>query len=345
MRRQAIAGALALVGCAHARSSFAADADVKAFYTGKKIDFIVGSAAGGGYGVYADLLSRHLSKHIPGHPEVVVEIMDGAGSLTAANRLYTRSAKDGTVIGAVFTGAIVEPLIGDKTKARYDSRQFGYIGSANRETAVCYARPELGFASWKDALERPLIVGGAGWASSIRQYPAVLNKILGMRFKVVPGYPGSNEAVEAVERGEVQGTCGIQWSSFEPLHGKWVTEGKVKLFGQIAAKGGDPTMNRMGVQNIWDVVTDPSKRKTLELIFDQMDFGRPYLMPPGVPPERLAAMRAAFDATMKDPDFLSDAKRAQLPINPMSGADVQSEVEQLYKVPERFDEEARAALQ
>jgi tripartite-type tricarboxylate transporter receptor subunit TctC len=346
MRTSAIGCAVATAVFAYASGSRAADdSAVKNFYSGKKLDFIVGAAAGGGYGVYADVLARHLGDHIPGRPQVVVEIMDGAGSLTAANHLYNQAPRDGTTFGAVFTGAIVEPLIGDKNKARYDARRFGYIGSANRETAICYARPELGFASWKDAFAKPLIVGGAGWDSSIRQYPVVLDKILGMKFKVIPGYPGSSDAVEAVERGEVQGTCGIQWSSFAPGHEEWLKEKKVKIFGQIAAPPGDPTMNQMGVQNIWDVVQDPGKKETLELIFDQMDFGRPYLTPPGVPPERLAALRAAFDATMRDPAFLADAARARLPISPMSGADVQKEVDRLYQVPERFDEEARAALQ
>ena len=346
MKAHAFASVLALTIMAGTTgASLADDAAVQAFYAGKRIDFVVGSAAGGGYGVYAAVLARHLGKHIPGQPQVIMQMMDGAGSLNAANHLFTRAAKDGTVIGAIFSGAVVEPLIGDRAKARYDARQFGYIGSANDETAVCFARPELGFATWKDALDKPLIVGGAGWTSSIRQFPVVLNKVLGTQFKVIPGYPGSKEAVQAVERGEVQGTCGIQWSSFEPTNSSWVTEGKIKLFGQISAPPGNPEMNKLGVQNLWDIVVDNDKRQVLELIFNQMKFGRPYLMPPGVPAERLTAMRAAFDATMKDADFLADAARTRLPISPMSGADVQKEVERLYQVPDRFADLAREALE
>lgn len=340
--RGAAVAAAAFAGIAPVQ---AADDAVKAFYTGKRIDFIVGSAAGGGYGVYAMLLGRHFGKHIPGQPQVVVQMMEGAGSLTAANYLYTRAAKDGTAFGAIFSGAVVEPLIGDKAKARYDSRKFGYIGSANRETAVCYARPEVGIKSWNDLFDKKLIVGGAGWTSSIRQYPVVLQKVLGMKFEVIPGYPGSKEAVTAVERNEVQGTCGIQWSSFEPTQGSWVTEGKVRLFGQISAPPGDPKLLKLGAQNIWDVVKDPDKKQVLELIFNQMDFGRPYMVPPGVPAERLAALRTAFDETMKDPEFLADAARTRLPIDPMRGEDVQKEVTKLYEVPARFVEQARKVLE
>ena len=319
--------------------------DPAAFYAGKTVDFIIGSAAGGGYYIYAAMLSRHIGKHIPGHPQVVARLMEGAGSLTAANQLYSRLPGDGSVFGAVFTGAIVEPLIGDQSKARYDSRRFGYIGSANRETSICYAHKDAGFKTWQDALERKLIVGGAGWASSIRQYPAVLNTILGMKFEIITGYPGSKEAVQAVEKGEVQGTCGIQLSSFMPTNGGWIDSGYVRIFGQIAAPAGDPAMNKLGVQNIWEVVKNPEDRQVLELIFNQSQFGRPYITPPGVPVDRLKALRDAFDATMKDPEFLAEAARAKLPIDPMGGAEFAGVVDKLYDVPEKLAARARKALE
>ena len=339
-------GALALALSASLLAPASAQSpDAAAFYTGKTVDFVIGSAAGGGYAVYAALLARHIGKHIPGKPQVVPRLMDGAGSLTAANYVYSRAARDGTAFGAIFTGAVVEPLIGDSSKARYDSREFGWIGSANRETAVCFTRPDVDIRTWRDLYQKTLIVGGAGWTSSIRQYPAVLNKVLGMKFEVIQGYPGSKEALQAVERGEVQGTCGIQWSSFAPAFGSWITEGKVRLFGQISAPPGDPLMNKQNVPNIWEAIDDDNKRQVLRLIFDQSEFGRPYMMPPGVPKDRLAAMRAAFDATMKDEEFLAEAARMQLPINPMTGDDVQREVQRLYKIPETYMIDARRALE
>ncbi|HWG04208.1 MAG TPA: hypothetical protein VG271_04255 [Beijerinckiaceae bacterium] len=345
-RNFGLIGAACLFGAIQITSAYAdGPLSPEAFYAGKKIDFIIGSAAGGGYGIYAELLARFLGRHISGNPQVVPRLMEGAGSLTAANQLYTRSPNDGTAIGAVFTGAIVEPLIGDRDKARYDSRRFGYIGSANRESSVCFARPDAGIKNWSDMFDKTLIVSAAGWTSSIRQFPAVLNDILGMKFKVVSGYPGSADSVMAVDKGEVQGVCGIQWSSFAPTNGDWVKSGKVKLFGQISGPEGNSELTAMGAQNLYDVVKDSDDKQILETIFNQQEFGRPYLTPPGVPVDRLEALRAAFDATMKDPDFLAQAAVEKLPIDPMKGADVQAAVDKLYKVPANLVERARKALE
>ncbi len=317
----------------------------EAFYANRNVDFLVGAAAGGGYGIYAALLARHFGGHIPGAPRVIPRTLDGAGSLTAANQIYATAPHDGSMFGAVFTGAIVEPLIGDRAKARYDSRRFSFIGSANRETSVCFARKDAGVRNWADMFSKKLIVAGAGWASSIRQFPAVLNKVLGTKFEIVSGYPGSREAVQAVEKGEAQGVCGIQWSSFGPQYSSWIEKGDVVVFGQIAAPPGDPLQNARGVQNIYDVVKDEGARRVLEVIFNQSEFGRPYIAPPGVPPDRLQALRRAFDATMKDPEFLADAERTGLPIDPMTGEAFQASVDRLYTVPEADIERARAALE
>ena len=348
-RRSHLVGAAFLLGALRLIGPTSAYADdplsPEAFYTGKKIDFIIGSAAGGGYGIYAELLARFLGKHIPGNPQVVPRLMEGAGSLTAANQLYTRAPADGTAIGAVFTGAIVEPLIGDRDKARYDSRRFGYIGSANRESSVCFARPDAGIKNWSDMFDKTLIVSAAGWTSSIRQFPAVLKDILGMKFKIVSGYPGSADSVMAVDKGEVQGVCGIQWSSFAPTNGDWVKSGKVKLFGQISGPEGNSALAAMGAQNLYDVVKNSDDKQVLEAIFNQQEFGRPYLTPPGVPADRLEALREAFDATMKDPDFLAQAAVQKLPIDPMKGGDVQAAVDKLYTVPANLVDRARKALE
>ena len=341
--RPLVAALAALALCAGA--SAVREAETDAFQAGRKVEFLIGAAAGGGYGLYANVLAHHIGKHIPGAPLIVPRLLDGAGSLTAANQLYSNLPRDGSSFGAVFTGAIVEPLIGDRAKARYDSRRFGFIGSANRETIVCFARKDAGVRSWADVMTKKLIVGGAGWTSSIRQYPAVLNRILGTKFEIVTGYPGSKEAMQAVEKGEVQGTCGIQWSSFAPTFGQWVERGDVVVFGQIAAPPGDPEQNRRGVQNLWDTPMDADTRGALELIFDQMEFGRPYITPPDVPAARLETLRRAFDATMKDADFLAEAERGQLPINPMSGEEFKSRVDKLYATPDALVARARAALE
>jgi tripartite-type tricarboxylate transporter receptor subunit TctC len=322
----------------------AAQSSAEKFYAGRKIDFIVGSAPGGGYAIYAGVLARHLGKHIPGKPSIVTRELDGAGSLVAANEIYSKSPHDGSVFGAVFMGALVEPLIGNAALARYDSRKFSYIGSANREASVCFAWNNVPIKVWSYVFDNELIVAGAGAASSIKQYPSVLNNILATKFKIISGYPGSRESVQAVEKGEAQGVCGIQWSSFAGPYRDWIEQKKIILFGQIAALGGDPLLNKLGLPNLYDFVRQDDDRETLALIFGQMEFGRPYIMPPDVPKDRLAAMRAGFDATMTDPDFLAEAAKAQLPISPLHGAEMAQIVAKLYDTPERLVERARVAL-
>jgi hypothetical protein len=197
---------------------------------------------------------------------------------------------------------------------------------------------------WSYVFGKELIVAGAGAASSIKQYPAVLNNILGTKFKIISGYPGSRESVQAVEKGEAQGVCGIQWSSFIGPYHDWVEQKKITLFGQIAGLEGDPLLNKLGLPNLYDFVQKEDDRQTLALIFGQMEFGRPYIMPPEVPADRLEAMRIGFDETMKDPDFLADAAKAQLPISPMRGGEMLALVSKLYQTPERLVERARTAL-
>ena len=314
------------------------------FYAGRRVDFIVGSAPGGGYYTYASVLARHLGSHIPGNPNVTMRQLDGAGSLVAANEIYAKSPRDGSVFGAIFQGAVVEPLIGNASLARYDSRKFNFVGSANREASLCFAWNNVPIKDWSYVFDKELIVAGAGTASSINQYPVVLNRILHTRFKIITGYPGSREAVQSVEKGEAQGVCGIQWSSFAGPYHDWMEQKKITLFGQIAGLEGSPVLNKLGIPNLYAFVKLDEDRRTLALIFEQMQFGRPYILPPEVPAERVAALRAAFDETMKDPAFLAEAAKAQLPIDPMSGAEVQQAVAALYDTPPQLVERARAAL-
>ena len=321
----------------------AAQSSAEAFYSGRRIEFLVGSAPGGGYGFYAGVLAHHMGPHIPGKPTIIVRNMDGASSLIAANELATRSARDGSVFGALFTGAILEPLVGDPAHARYDARKFGYIGSANREASLCFSWQSSPVRSFADVLTREMIVSAPGVASSARQYPVLLNSIIGTKFKVIAGYSGSQETAQAVEKGEAEGSC-LPWSSFAPLFGHWVADKKINLFGQVALEGGDPLLNKMRVPEIWSLVKRDEDRQTLNLIFAQTEFGRPYMTPPDVPADRIAALRAGFDATMTDPDFLAEAERTHLPISPLSGAEVQKAVDRIYATPPALVARARDAI-
>jgi tripartite-type tricarboxylate transporter receptor subunit TctC len=322
----------------------AAQSVAEKFYAGRRVEFLVGSAPGGGYGFYAGVLAHHIGPHIVGNPTIVIRNLDGASSLVAANELATRSARDGSVFGAIFTGAILEPLVGDPEHARYDPRKFGYIGSANREASICFAWHSSPVASFADVLDREMIVSAPGVASAARQYPVLLNRIVGTKFKVIAGYSGSQETAQAVEKGEAEGSCGLPWSSFAPLFGGWVEEKKVRLFGQIALPGGDPLLNSMHVPEIWGLVKQDEDRRTLELIIAQTEFGRPYMTPPDVPTDRVEALRTAFDATMKDPAFLAEAAKTHLPISPMTGADVQKAVAKIFATPPSLVARARDAI-
>ena len=340
--RMLIAGLVIAAGAEAASAQ--TKSPVEAFFAGKSIDFIVGSRPGGGYGTYATLLSRHFGRHLPGNPNIVAKNMDGAGSLIAANFLFNRAPRDGTAFGALFMGAVMEPLIGDASQTRFDPRKFSFVGSANRETSVCVAWHTSPVQEFKDMFEKEMIIGTSGVTSSIRQYPAVLNNVLGTKFKMITGYPGSLDAALAMEKGETQGICGIQWSSFNTSHKHWLDTKQVRIIAQISSPEGDPELNRRGITKVWDFVKNDADRQTLNVIFSQLEFGRPYVLPPEVPQDRVQAYRAAFDATMKDPAFLAEAVKLQIDIDPVSGAAVQKLVEDIYATPPAQVERAKAAL-
>jgi tripartite-type tricarboxylate transporter receptor subunit TctC len=344
MKARQVAALLTAAGLALIAKAAVAQEDPAKFFAGKTIDFIIGSAPAGGYHTYAMLLSRHIGKHLPGSPKIIARTMPGAASLVAANLTYNKAPKDGTEFAAIFMGAVVEPLLGDKAQTQFDPRQFNFIGSANRETSICAAWHTSPIKSFDDVFQKELIVGGSGVTSSIEQYPMVLNNVLGTKFRIIAGYPGSNEAVLAMEKGETDGICGIQWSSFLTTHQRWVDEKKVRIIAQISSAEGDPKLNAMGVPKIWDYVKKAENRQTLSVIFGQLAFGRPYILPPGVPAERVEAYRKAFDATMKDPEFLAEAEKLRLSIDPSPGTEVQKVVEQIYATPPGQVERARAVL-
>jgi tripartite-type tricarboxylate transporter receptor subunit TctC len=321
-----------------------AQEDPTRFFAGKTVDFIIGSAPGGGYGTYAMVLNRHFGKHLPGSPKVVGRNLPGAGSLVAANLLYNKSPRDGTAFGALFMGAVMEPLIGDTTQTHFDPRQFHFIGSANRETSICVAWHTSPIKSFADVFDKQLIVGSSGGTSSIEQYPTVLNNVLGTKFKVVAGYPGSHQAALAMEKGETDGICGIQWTSFITNFQHWLDNKQVRIIAQISSPEGDPKLNDMGIPKVWEYVKRDEDKKTLGVIFSQLAFGRPYVLPPGVPAERVEAYRKAFDATMKDPEFLAEAAKIKLNIDPLSGAEVQKIVQEIYATPPEIVERAKAVL-
>lgn len=312
------------------------------FYKGKTVSMLVGSAPGGGYATYAGVLARHYGQHIPGTPSVVAKSMPGAGSLKATSIIYNKSPRDGTELAAIFMAAPMEPLIGEQGKD-FDATKLIYVGSLNTETSICIGWHTAGFTKFEDVLAKEMIVGASGWTSSIRQYPTVLKNVLGAKFRVISGYDGSAEARLAMEKGETHGICGIQWSSFATSHLDWVRDKKVHILVQLAPDP-LPELEKLGVPIIWKFVKTPEQERALRVIFSQLKFGRPYILPPGVPADRVKAMRDAFMAAAKDPALLAEAEKAKIGIDAVSGEDVQKLVTEVYKTPPADVERAKKAL-
>jgi tripartite-type tricarboxylate transporter receptor subunit TctC len=298
------------------------------FYKGKNVELYVGYSAGGGYDVYARMVARYMGKHIPGSPTVVVKNMDGAGSLRLANALYNSLPKDGTVFGTVARGAAFDPLLGNKA-AQFDASKFSWIGSANDEVSVCVAWHTSGITKIEDTFNKELIVGGTGPSADTDQFPRIANGVLGTKMKIVTGYPGGNDVSLAMERGEVQGRCGWSWSSVIATRKDWYDSKKINVLVQLSLAKHPDLPN---VPLILDLAKTPEQKQILTLVFARQALGRPFLAPPGIPQDRVDALRKAFMDTMKDPEFLAEAEKAKLEITPIDGAKVQQIVAEAYKV-------------
>jgi len=296
------------------------------FYKGKNIEIQVNVSVGGGYDLYARMLARHMSRHIPGNPNVVVQNMPGGGGMRLANWLYNVAPKDGTVFGAVARAMAFEPLLGNKG-AQYDGREFNYIGSANDEVSVCVAWYTSGIKTFEDAQQKELVVGSGGVSDDTYQYPALLNNMFGAKFKMVPGYPGGNDINLAMERGETQGRCSIPWSTVKATRRFWIDENKVNFLMQYSLSKHHDLPN---VPLVMDLAKNDEQRTTLKLIFGRQVMGRPFAAPPGVPKDRTEALRKAFAETMADPAFLAEAEKVKLEITPVSGEQIASLVQEVY---------------
>jgi tripartite-type tricarboxylate transporter receptor subunit TctC len=297
------------------------------FYRGKTIDLYINSSIGGGYDLYARTIARHLGRHLPGNPTILPKNMEGGGGMRLANWLYNVGPKDGTVIGAVTRAMPFEPLLGNKA-ALYDARRFNYIGSANDEVSVCAAWHTAGIKTFEDAQQRPLIVGSSGIFEDTYQYPTLLNRMFGAKFKIVLGYPGGNDVNLAMERGEVQGRCSIPWSTVKASRRSWIDENKVSLLLQYSLGKHADLPN---VPLVMDLAKTAEEETILKLIFGRQVLGRPFVAPPGVPNGRVAVLRKAFMETMADAEFLTEAEKAKLEVTPVAGEKLESLVLEVYR--------------
>lgn len=320
-------GALGLINT----SSHAQDLD--GFYKGRTVTIIAGSAVGGGIDVYARLVGRHLGKHIAGAPNVIVQNMPGAGSLAAARHIYSVAAKDGSALGVVLSTALFDPLLTGQSLANYDPREFIYIGNAHAETSVCIVRRDAPVQHYSQLAETELIVGGTGAGSALVDYPLMERLLLGSKLKLVSGYKGSADVSLAIQRNEVQGVCGLLWSSakqqFPDLFQK---DSQYKVLVQQDATP-LPELQKMGVPLIMEFARTIDQKLALEAYLSRSAVNRPFIMPPGVPTQRVTIMRKAFMDTMRDPDVIAEAEKQKLGVDANTGDEALKLVKTIYATP------------
>ena len=326
--------------CAAMSISAAKAAD---YYAGKKVDFVIGSDAGGGYDVYARNIGKHLGRFLPGNPTVIPRNMPGAGSGTAAASLFRLSAKDGTVIGALFPGVIVGPLLDDRPQNLFDPNKFEYLATADSGTRVCITGPMSKVKTFEDAQKQKTVIGASAAGGSTRDYAAFHKNAAGAQFEIVSGYKGTTDILLAIERGEVDGLCGLDWTSLKAQRPVWLREKTVNILVQDGMES-EHELDELGVPPVWNFITKDTDKAPVELIVSQQVFGRPYVAPPGVPAEQVKMLRDAFEAVMKDEAFLADAKLGRLDISPLRGEKVQEVVSKLYAAPKDVVQRAKQLI-
>ncbi len=326
--------ALVLAGAANAQG-------VAEFYAGKRLVIVVGSAAGSGYDAYARLLSRHLGAHIPGAPQIVVQNMPGGGGLTAANYLYNIAVANGTVIGGLQRGLLISPLVMPEG-VKYDVGKFRWLGSTNAETGVVAAWHTAPHRSIADVMTTEMVVGGSGPQTDSETTPRAYNRILGAKFRVVSGYESTSPILLAMERGEVQGIGNSSWSNWTTGFARYLKDGQVRLLLQ---SGLDRNPDLPDVPMALDLAKTPEARQSLELLLAPNKIGRPFVAPPGAPADRVAALQAAFEATMRDPALLAEAKAQNMEISPVTGGYIEQTAARLTAFPADVVKSAAAAIQ
>jgi tripartite-type tricarboxylate transporter receptor subunit TctC len=317
----------------------AAQDDVAAFYRGKVVRIVVGVGVGSGYDINARLLARYLPKYIPGNPSAIVQNQPGAGSLTMTNQLYAGGPFDGTAIGASFNGLPTAPLL-QPAGARFEATKINWIGSTNRETQAMYVWAAAPLMTLDDLKTKEMIVGAQAPGSTQYDYPKLAEKLFGWKFKVITGYEATPKIHLAMERGEVHGTW-ANWSTLKAIAEPWIKEKKIRILAQWALRK-HPEMP--DVPLILDQAKTDEQRQALHLALARLEFGRPFFMPPNVPPGRVVAMRRAFDATMKDKDFIAEADKLKIEIDPLTGEQVAALIADIYKTPTETVERVRAAM-
>src|SRR5215467_2002136 len=326
---------VAIMACAEARAGAVED-----FYKGKNINLIIGYSVGGGYDLYARQVARFMGKYIPGEPNIVPQNMTGAGSMRAANYLYAAAPKDGTAIGTFARGMAIQPLLAS-AGVQFDGTKFTWLGSVTNDVSTCVTWHTSPVKTWRDMLEKPVTMGGEGPGADPDIFSLLYKNVFGAKIKLVSGYQGTNDTALAMERGEIEGFCGLSWSTLKSRHPQWIKDKKVNIVVQAALRK-EPELG--DVPLITEVARNEEQRQILKLFLTSQEMARPFAAPPGIPDDRKAALIAAFEQTVRDPDFLAEAKRLEIDVNPVSAGAIISELAELYATPKAVLEKAAQAI-
>lgn len=338
---QHIAGlALALSGLWTLAQPVAAQSPAE-FYKGKTISMIVGYPPGGGYDIYARVIANYYGKHIPGAPTVIVKNRPGAASLVSVNELYSATPKDGLTIATFARSVAMDRLLG-RQGTNFEPMELNWIGSANNEISICTVWHSVGIKDVKDLLTKEIVFGANAAGSESDSYPMILRNLFGANVRTVTGYPGANDLMLAMERGETQGRCGYTWSAAQATRADWLRDGKLTVALQFATEKHPDLPN---VPTVMELARTDKERNALELILAGQAMGRPFAAPPGVPADRVAALRRAFDATMQDPAFVADAEKQKLELQPVTGETIQALVMKMFTAAPDVVEAARQAIE
>lgn len=309
------------------------------FYKGKQLRLIIGNPAGGDYDLGGRTLARFMPAHLPGNPTIVVQNMPGASTIVAANHLYNVAVKDGTVFGSFSRNLASQAVLG-RENIKADPRLFGWIGGSSLPSRVCVVNASSPVKTFGDVFNHEVIVGGSGAGSSLSIVPAVLNRVLGTKFRVVEGYKGSNDAVIAMERNETNGICHT-FGSFQNAHAELIRDGKVRviLHAEEAAFTAIPN-----VPSVYDFAKTEEQKQLMRFAFSSVEFGRPYVFPPGVPADRLTAFRQAFKDSLNDPGLRAEAEKLSLDMTYRPPEDLVKLVSQLYETPKDLLKQAQELM-
>ncbi|HWP27845.1 MAG TPA: tripartite tricarboxylate transporter substrate-binding protein [Xanthobacteraceae bacterium] len=318
----------------------AAQPSVEDFYRGRKIDLIIGYSPGGTYDLAARLVARHLGNHIPGKPLIVPRNMPGAGSRTAATWVYSHAPRDGTVLATADQSLALQQAAGDP-RIQFDTTKFIYIGNPNVENNTTVTWHTSGIKTIEDAKRREVTMGATGGSTS-SQYPKAMNALLGTKFKIILGYPGGNDINLAMERGEVEGRGSNSWASWKATRPHWIAEKKINILVQIGFKKAPDLPD---VPLLMDLGSNDADRMLLRVLSASTQIGRPIFTAPGVPPERVAALRQAFDSMVRDPAFLAEAKQLNFDIEPVNGEGLQKLVAEIIAIPSAQKERLKHILE